>query len=107
MPRKPDVVVLTPNGYVTIRGRPHDVVAFLRVSDGEIDYEVYAHGKAPPSGSDEEVGERHMDAAETIALDGGMWEANTAEDLLGFQDEVLEETGKRITFAVATPMGEG
>lgn len=96
----PPVIVLTEEGYVTIRGPKHDIACFLRVSDGEIDYEIYPPGRAPPSGTDEEVLDLHQEAQEEIGLDGGTWETNNPRDIEGFSEEVFRETGTHVKIVV-------
>jgi len=102
-PGDPPLIVLTNEGYVTVRGPKHDISLFLRLTDGDIQFELYPPGRAPPSGTDEDVGEQHQRAQETIGIDGGDLLARNRLEIEAAEREVFEMTGARVRLATAPP----
>lgn len=105
-PGEPPLVVLTNEGYVTVRGPKHDVTLFQRVTDGDIQFAIYPPGAAPPSGSDMEVGDLHAAAEESTSLDGGEWFTRTEGEVRGAEDEIHEITGTRVRLVTTIKPGE-
>jgi hypothetical protein len=94
----PHVVVLDTNGYALLHGTKGDVSTFVRMQDGEIEWNLYPPGKGPRN---------EEEASRMQPIDGGIAEANTPEDLRAFERMLKSDAGVDVRVAVPRGFREG